>query len=240
MKNLFFKTKYVMPFKIEEHPFIIPESRKNEMVNTFIKPGLADLAVSRTSFTWGIKVKENPRHVVYVWLDALTNYISALGYASKNDELFKKFWEDKGNRNCPHYWCGYHEIPCIYWPMFLMALNERLPDREFIHGLLMMKDTKMSKSRGNVVDPYPLIDRYGVDAVRYYLARETIFGSDGQFSPEQFVERINVDLANDFGNLLNRTVSMIEKYFGGEIPLYAGHVTEFDLDLEKISDGNHC
>jgi len=238
-ESYFFKTsKYVdrLLKYYEEHPkFIIPESRKNEMVNTFIKPGLADLAVSRTSFTWGIKVKENPRHVVYVWLDALTNYISALGYASKNDELFKKFWEDKETEIVHIIGADITRFHAIYWPMFLMALNERLPDREFIHGLLMMKDTKMSKSRGNVVDPYPLIDRYGVDAVRYYLARETIFGSDGQFSPEQFVERINVDLANDFGNLLNRTVSMIEKYFGGEIPLYAGHVTEFDRDLENLA-----
>jgi len=238
-ESYFFKTsKYVdrLLAYYEDNPkFIIPESRKNEMINTFIKPGLADLAVSRTSFTWGINVKENPRHVVYVWLDALTNYITALGYGTDDESLFKKFWEDKNSEIVHVIGADITRFHAIYWPMFLMALDIRLPDREFIHGLLMMKDTKMSKSRGNVVDPYPLISRYGVDAVRYYLARETVFGSDGQFTPEQFVERINVDLANDFGNLLNRTVSMIEKYFDGIVPKYNGQITEFDNDLEKLA-----
>ncbi len=238
-ESYFFKTsKYVdqlLKYYDDNPKFIIPESRKNEMVNTFIKPGLGDLAVSRTSFTWGINVKEDPRHVVYVWLDALTNYITALGYDSDDDSLFKKFWADPNAETVHIIGADITRFHAIYWPMFLMALGERLPDREFVHGLLMMKDTKMSKSRGNVVDPYPLINRYGVDAVRYYLARETVFGSDGQFSPEQFVERVNVDLANDFGNLLNRTVSMIEKYFAGIIPLYKGRVTEFDEELEELA-----
>lgn len=215
----------------DEHPnFITPESRKNEMINSFIKPGLEDLCVSRTSFSWGIPVRENPKHVVYVWLDALVNYISALGYLSDDESKFNTFW---GN-DCEILHLVGNDITrfhVIYWPIFLMALGLRLPDRVFVHGLLMMKNEKMSKSKGNVVDPYPLIEKYGLDAVRYYLVRETVFGQDGSFSPEQFVERINVDLANDFGNLLNRTVSMIIKYFK-VIPEYKGVVTTLDQELE--------
>ena len=234
----FFKTnKYVdslLKFYDENPKFLIPESRKNEMINTFIKPGLEDLCVSRTSFSWGIPVRENNKHVVYVWLDALTNYISALGYGSDNQENYKKFWEDKDTEIIHILGADITRFHAIYWPMFLESLGIRKPDREFVHGLLMMKDSKMSKSKGNVVDPYPLVEKYGVDAVRYYLTREINFGSDGSFSPEQFVERINADLANSFGNLLNRTVSMINKYFGGIIPEYKGQVTEFDSGLESV------
>lgn len=216
------------------HPdFIYPESRKNEMIKNFLEPGLEDLCVSRTSFTWGIPVKENPKHVVYVWLDALLNYISALGYLSDDDTLFKKFWSDDtyilhlvGN--------DITRFHVIYWPIFLMSLGLRIPDKVFVHGLLMMKDEKMSKSKGNVVDPYPLIERYGLDAVRYYLVRETHFGSDGSFTPIQFIERINVDLANDFGNLLNRTGGMINKYFDGVIPEYKGCLNSLDSELESV------
>lgn len=233
----FFKmSKYadkLMDFYASHPDFITPESRKNEMINSFIKPGLEDLCVSRTSFTWGIPVKENPKHVVYVWLDALFNYISALGYLSNDDSLFKKFWSDDtyilhlvGN--------DITRFHVIYWPIFLMSLGLRVPDKVFVHGLLMMKDGKMSKSKGNVVDPYPLIERYGLDAVRYYLVRETIFGQDGTFTPEQFVERINIDLANDFGNLLNRTIGMMNKYFGGIIPSYQGALTPLDEALEAF------
>ena len=236
----FFKTsKYLdslLKFYDENPKFLIPESRKNEMINTFIKPGLGDLCVSRTSFSWGIPVKENPKHVVYVWLDALTNYISALGYGSDNEELFKKYWEDEDCEIIHILGADITRFHAIYWPMFLEALGIRKPDREFIHGLLMMRESKMSKSKGNVVDPYPLVERYGVDAVRYYLAREINFGSDGSFSPEQFVERINADLANSYGNLLNRTVSMITKYFDGVIPEYKGRVTAFDSSLEGMID----
>ena len=232
----FFKTgKYVdalLKFYDENPNFLTPVSRKNEMINTFIKPGLDDLCVSRTSFTWGIPVKENPKHVVYVWLDALTNYITALGYGSDNPELFKKFWEDEETEVIHILGADITRFHAIYWPMFLESLGLRKPDREFIHGLLMMRDSKMSKSKGNVVDPYPLVERYGVDAVRYYLTREISFGSDGSFSPEQFVDRINSDLVNSYGNLLNRTVSMINKYFGGVIPAYKGTVTAFDGSLE--------
>ena len=221
----------------DEHPkFLIPESRKNEMINTFIKPGLDDLCVSRTSFSWGIPIRENTKHVIYVWLDALTNYISALGYDSDHPELFEKYWQDPECEVIHILGADITRFHAIYWPMFLMGLGLRLPDREFIHGLLMMKDSKMSKSKGNVVDPFPLVEKYGVDAVRYYLAREVNFGSDGSFTPEQFVERINLDLANSFGNLLNRTVSMINKYFDGVIPAYQGDVTEFDASLREVAE----
>ncbi len=236
----FFKTSnYVdslLKFYDENPKFLIPESRKNEMINTFIKPGLDDLCVSRTSFSWGIPVVENPKHVVYVWLDALTNYISALGYGSDNERLFEKYWQDEETEIIHILGADITRFHAIYWPMFLESLGLRKPDREFVHGLLMMKDSKMSKSKGNVVDPYPLVERYGVDAVRYYLTREINFGSDGSFSPEQFVERINSDLANSYGNLLNRTVSMISKYFNGIIPEYRGLVTDFDSDLENMID----
>lgn len=216
----------------ERHPdFITPESRKNEMMNNFIKPGLEDLCVSRTSFSWGIPVKENPRHVVYVWLDALFNYISALGYMSDDDSLFQKFWSED-TRIVHLVGNDITRFHVIYWPIFLMSLGLRVPDKVFVHGLLMMKDGKMSKSKGNVVDPYPLIERYGLDAVRYYLVRETVFGMDGTFTPEQFVDRLNVDLANDFGNLLNRTIGMMNKYFGGIVPDFIGCVTPSDMELE--------
>lgn len=216
----------------EENPeFIQPESRKNEMINNFIKPGLEDLAVSRTSFDWGIKVPSNPKHVIYVWIDALSNYITALGYGTESDEKFQKYWP------ADVHLVGKEIIRfhTIYWPIMLMALGLPLPKKVFGHGWLLMKDGKMSKSKGNVVDPVTLIDRYGLDSLRYYLLREVPFGSDGVFTPEGFIERINYDLANDLGNLLNRTIAMIDKYFGGVIPPYKGSHNPFDDDLVNVN-----
>ena len=217
----------------EDHPnFIVPVEKKNEMINTFIKPGLEDLCVSRTSFSWGIPLNENPKHVVYVWLDALTNYITALGYLSEDDSKFQKYWNDPNTEIVHVVGADITRFHTIYWPIFLNSLGLRQPNKVIVHGLLMMKDGKMSKSKGNVISPYPLIERYGVDAVRYYLVKEVEFGKDGQFTPEQFVERVNGDLANNFGNLVNRTVSMINKYFEGKVPSFTSGVTPFDKDLE--------
>ncbi len=215
----------------EENPeFIQPESRKNEMLNNFIKPGLEDLAVSRTTFDWGIKVPGNPKHVIYVWIDALTNYITALGYGTENEEKFKKYWPADVHIMAKEI-VRFHTI---YWPIILMALDLPLPKKVFAHGWILMKDGKMSKSKGNVIDPIPLIDRFGLDALRYYLLREVPFGSDGVFTPEGFVERVNYDLANDLGNLLNRTVAMIGRYFDGEVPEFALAENKEDEDLEQV------
>ncbi|GAB2023410.1 methionine--tRNA ligase [Pseudolactococcus yaeyamensis] len=213
-----------------EHPeFIQPESRKNEMINNFIKPGLEDLAVSRTSFTWGIPIKSNPKHVVYVWLDALTNYITALGYGSDDTTNFDKFWP----ANVHMVGKEIVRFHTIYWPIMLMALGLPLPQQVFGHGWLLMRDGKMSKSKGNVVYPEMLVERYGLDALRYYLMRAVPFGSDGIFTPEDFVNRVNYDLANDLGNLLNRTVAMINKYQAGQIQTPQAQ-TAFDNTLQSV------
>ncbi|GMA50554.1 hypothetical protein GCM10025857_19110 [Alicyclobacillus contaminans] len=199
----------------EENPdFIQPESRKNEMINNFIKPGLQDLCVSRTSFDWGVHVRSNPKHVVYVWLDALTNYITAIGYGSDNPEeraKFERYWP----ANVHFVGKEIVRFHVIYWPIILMALGLPLPKKVYGHGFLLMKDGKMSKSKGNVIDPKLLIERYGSDAIRYFLLREIPFGQDGVFTPDSLVERLNYDLANDLGNLVHRTAAMIHRFNRG-------------------------
>ncbi len=228
---------------IETHPeFIQPESRKNEMMNNFLKPGLQDLCVSRTSFTWGIPVDFDPKHVVYVWLDALSNYITGLGYDADGEhgELYKKYWP-----------ADIHVIGkdiirfhTIYWPIFLMALGEPLPKQVLGHPWLLLAKNekqddeeapvKMSKSRGNVIYADDLVDIFGVDAVRYYVLHEMPFDNDGTISWELVVERVNSDLANTLGNLVNRTISMTNKYFGGEVR-QTGAADDVDADLKAVT-----
>ncbi|MEF3307244.1 methionine--tRNA ligase [Paenibacillus sp. GYB003] len=214
----------------EENPdFIQPETRRNEMIS-FVKQGLEDLAVSRNTFDWGIKIPGHPEHVIYVWIDALSNYITALGYMS-DDAKFRSFWP------ADVHLVGKDIIRfhTIYWPIMLMALDLPLPKKVFAHGWFLTKEGKMSKSKGNVIDPVLLIERYGLDALRYFLLRDVPFGQDGVFTPEGFIERINFDLANDLGNLLNRTVVMIDKYFGGEIQPMVEGATEYDAPLRELA-----
>jgi len=216
---------------IDDNPeFMTPQSRQNEMINNFLKPGLDDLCVSRTSFTWGIPVDFDPGHVVYVWLDALSNYITALGYGSDDDLLFQKYWPADIHIVGKEIF----RFHTIIWPIMLMALGLPLPKQVFGHGWLIIDGGKMSKSKGAVVDPVVLVNKYGVDAIRYFLMRDVVFGQDGNFSNEALIQRINSDLANDLGNLLSRTVGMIDKYFGGKLPSQQSG-TEHDAGLRETA-----
>lgn len=216
---------------INSHPdFIQPESRRNEMIN-FVKQGLDDLCVSRTTFDWGIKVPFDHKHVVYVWFDALINYISALGYGTDHDQLYQTYWPADIHLMAKDI-IRFHSI---IWPIMLMAMDIPLPKKVVAHGWLLMSDGKMSKSKGNVVDPKILTERYGVDAIRFFLLREMAYGMDAVYSEEALVNRINTDLANDYGNLISRTTSMIQKFCGGRVAA-PGTETEFDAELKALAE----
>ena len=216
----------------EDNPeFVLPLSRRNEMINNFLKPGLDDLCVSRTSFKWGVPVDFDPNHVVYVWIDALSNYITALGYQSDDDALMARFWPADLHLMAKEI-VRFH---AIIWPALLMALDLPLPKKVFGHGWITIDGGKMSKSQGTVVDPNVLVARYGVDAVRYFILREFAFGTDGSFSNEALIQRINADLANDLGNLLSRTVGMIEKYFSGQLPA-TQTASPFDDEIVAVAE----
>jgi len=220
-ESYFFNVKKYVPQLLKfykDHPNFVPGGKLEEMINTFIKPGLEDLCITRTSFDWGVPVKSDPKHVVYVWIDALLNYISALGFLSPEDELFKEYWSSD-TEILQYAGREINRFHTIYWPILLFALNLRLPDTVYIHGLLLTRSgVKLSKSLGNAPSPLPIIERYSVDAIRYYDVAEVKVGDDGLFSPNQFIDRTNADLVNNYGNLVNRTIGMMQKYRNYIVP----------------------
>lgn len=232
-ESYFFRlSKYqdVIEKLLSEGDFLMPASRRKEMLNNFVKPGLQDLCVSRTSFDWGVKVPFDGKHVIYVWLDALFNYITALGYAGGDDELFRKYWPADVHMMAKEI-VRFHSV---IWPAFLTALDLPLPKKVFGHGWIMFDGGKMSKSKGNVVDPFILSDRYGVDTLRYYILHIVPFGEDGEYSNEMLVRSYNSDLANTLGNLVSRTTAMIDKYFGS-VPAPAGDNGQEDGELKALT-----
>ena len=234
-ESYFFRlSKYqgVIEKLLTEGDFLMPASRRKEMLNNFVKPGLQDLCVSRTSFDWGVKVPFDPKHVIYVWLDALFNYVTALGYMGEDDELFKKYWPADVHMMAKEI-VRFHSV---IWPAFLTALDLPLPKKVFGHGWIMFDGGKMSKSKGNVVDPFILSDRYGVDTLRYYILHIVPFGEDGEYSNEMLVRSYNSDLANTLGNLVSRTTAMIDKYFG-QVPAPAGDNEGEDGELKSLTAG---
>ena len=234
-ESYFFRlSKYqdVIEKLLTEGDFLMPASRRKEMLNNFVKPGLQDLCVSRTSFDWGVKVPFDPKHVIYVWLDALFNYVTALGYMGEDDELFKKYWPADVHMMAKEI-VRFHSV---IWPAFLTALDLPLPKKVFGHGWIMFDGGKMSKSKGNVADPFILSDRYGVDTLRYYILHIVPFGEDGEYSNEMLVRSYNSDLANTLGNLVSRTTAMIDKYFG-QVPAPAGDSEGEDGELKSLTAG---
>ena len=236
-ESYFFKcTKYVdkiIEFYKKNPFFCYPKNKINEIINNFIKPGLQDLSISRINNDWGIPILENKKHTIYVWFDALINYVSALNFNNKNNNLYKKFWEDQHTEIIHVIGADISRFHCIYWLMFLLSCKIRLPDHIFVHGLIKIKDEKISKSKNNSINPIILINRYGLDAIRYFFAVGIKFGCDGNFNIEYFVKKLNNDLANQLGNLLNRTITMIEKYFNNIIPIFEINITNFDTELEN-------
>ena len=229
--------KQLLDYIKANNDFIQPASRRNEVIS-FIEQGLEDLCVSRTSFKWGIPVKSNPKHVIYVWIDALSNYITALGYGSDDPSKFEKYWLNNEQQL-------YHVIGkdilrfhAIYWPIMLMALNIPINFKLYVHGWILMKEGKMSKSVGNIVYPMDVVNEYGLDSLRYYLVKEMPLGNDGLFSWDRFIERYNVELANDLGNLVSRSISMINKYFDSEVVKPTQKYFEEDNDFEEIMDSS--